>query len=81
MVGTAGLPLDDKRLPPPISAEMVGTAGFESIARVKSCVILHISATAKCKKVQIRGGYLSRFVTQQSRLPVPRCRGTPESWP
>jgi hypothetical protein len=44
---------------------MVGTAGFEPVACVKSCVILHISATAKYEKVQGWDGLLSRFVTRR----------------
>jgi len=38
--------------------------GIESIAPVKSCVILHVFATAKCGKMQVLGGCLSRFVTR-----------------
>jgi hypothetical protein len=43
--------------------EMVEAVGVESIALVKSCVILHIFATAKYEKVQGWDGLLSRFVT------------------
>ena len=42
--------------------------GIESITHVKSCVILHIFATAKSEKMQIVDACLSRFVTHQSRL-------------
>jgi len=55
--------------------------GIESIAPVKSCVFLHVFVNANYEKMQIWGGCLSRFVTQQSQLPAPRCRGAPESWP
>ncbi len=51
----------------PVPAALERAMGIESIARVKFCVILHIFATAKCKKMQFQAGLLSRFVTHRPK--------------
>lgn len=48
-------------------AGMVEAVGVESVARVNSCVFLHVLVVQEYENMQTQDGILSRFVTRRCR--------------